>query len=415
VSGLGRDAGLIVAARATRTFGHGFLAVVLGVYLAEAGRSVTEIGALLSLALAGDCTLTVAVSVLADRVGRRRTLIATALLMAGAGLAFLATDHFALLLVAAAAGVVSTTGHEVSPFLALDQAILSQVAAPERRTDVFAWYNVAGSLAGALGALFVGGAGAARDALGLTPGDVYRGLFGVYAAIGVLNVVLFAALSPAVEVADPPGRGRWFPIQRSRRTVAKLASLFALDAFAGGFAVQSLVALWFHARFAVPLDVLGTIFFGASLLSAVSFLVAARVAARVGLINTMVFTHLPASLLLAALPLAPTLPLALAIFLVRQALSQMDVPTRQSYVMAVVAPTERMAAAGVTTLARNVAQAVSPFLAGLTMQAVALGGPFLLGGSLKAAYDLMLFASFRGTPTPEETARRNPAHPSHIQ
>ena len=396
--------------RITRLFAYGFLSVVLVLYLSEAGLSEAQIGLLLTLTLLGDTLISLWITTNADRLGRRRMLLAGAGLMLLAGILFALTRDFALLLAAATIGVISPSGNEVGPFLSIEQASLAQLLPDERRTGVFAWYNLVGSFATALGALCGGGLAGALQAAGLDPLASYRVIIVGYALLGAVLGLVFLGLSPAVEAAtyDPSRHTRavfapGFGLPHSRGIVFRLSSLFALDAFAGGFVVQSIVAFWFHRRFGVEPALLGGIFFGANVLAGVSALAAARLARRFGLINTMVFTHIPSNLLLMLVPLMPTLPLAIAVLLLRFSISQMDVPTRQSYTMAVVSPEERSAAAGVTGVARTTGAGLSPVFTGLLLANPALfGAPFLIAGGIKVVYDLLLFASFRGTRPPEE-------------
>ncbi|MBI1885273.1 MAG: MFS transporter [Chloroflexi bacterium] len=401
LSWLSGDGLRILAARAVRSFAYGMLAVLLGIYLKEQGFSNLETGAVFSLAIVGGAIATLIASFVADRVGRRRFLVATGVLMAGAGVIFAVGEGFPLLAAAAVIGTVSPTATEVGPFLSLEQAILPQTCPRERRTFVFALYNLLGSIAAAFGALFSGLPPGLEAAFGLDTLFSLRVMFVVYAGLAVAATLLFTALSPEVEVTAvtaAPSTG----LRRSRGKVAGLALLFGVDSFAGGFVIQSIVALWFFEKFGLPLETLGTIFFVSGVLSAASFLVAARLADRIGLLNTMVFTHLPSNVLLMLVPVAPTLPLALAFYLGRMSLSQMDVPTRQAYTVALVAPEERTAAAGATNMSRTVTQAVSPSLAGYVMGAFSLSVPFFIGGGLKILYDLALYAVFRRVELQEE-------------
>ncbi|HLO67303.1 MAG TPA: MFS transporter [Holophaga sp.] len=389
---LGRDGRLLFLTRGLRMFAYGFLSVVLVLHLAALGFGQARIGLLLSLTLAGDTLISLGLTTRADRWGRRATLAGGALLMAGAGAAFAFSGDFWVLLAAATLGVLSPSGNEVGPFLAVEQASLSQILPGARRTAVFAWYNLAGSFCTALGALGGGWTAQLLQAGGASPVASYRVLILAYAAAGLLLAVLFRRLSPAVEV--PPGQAPagGLGLGRSRGTVFRLSALFSLDAFAGGFVIQSLVAWWFHTRFGVNPGLLGTLFFGANVLAGISALLASRIADRIGLLNTMVFTHIPSNVLLILVPLMPTLPLAAAVLLLRFSISQMDVPTRQSYTMAVVEPGERSAAAGVTGIARTTGAALSPALAGPLM---AGGLAFVVAGSLKIVYDLLLWRAFR--------------------
>jgi len=400
-----RDARLLFASRVARMFGYGLLSVVLVLYLVELGLDGASIGAILTLTLVGDAGISLWLTTHADRLGRRRILLAGAALMLLAGVAFALSDSFWVLLLAATIGVISPSGNEVGPFLAVEQASLTQTIPDRDRTRVFGWYNLVGSLATATGALLAGLAAGAAQGSGSTALESYRVIVIGYAAVGIGLAVLFALLSPAIEVARPTATsvGARFGLHRSRGTVLRLSALFSLDAFAGGFVMQSLVAYWFHVRFGADPATLGAVFFGANILAGFSALAAARLAGRIGLINTMVFTHLPSNVLLIAVPLMPTLPLAVGVLLARFAISQMDVPTRQSYTIAVVDPDERSAAAGVTAIARSVGAAISPSIATPLVASVPLAGlPFVIAGGLKIVYDLLILRAFRAVRPPEE-------------
>jgi MFS family permease len=397
------DARLILAARGLRSFAYGLLAVVLGVWLTRGGISPLAIGIIITVSLIGDFCGTYVIGLSADRWGRRRTLVVLALLMALTGAIFALSRWYPLLLVTAFCGTLGTTASETAPFLPIEQAMLPQTCPPDARTHLFARYNLVASFAGALGALAAGLPDlAARAGLPLSAG--YRLVFGLYVLAALLVAVLAIRLSPSVEAPISTGQpvsARWRrllpPLGRSRTIVLRLAALFSVDALAGGLVVQSLMALYFHLRFGVPLSLLAALFFGANTLSALSFLAAVPLARRIGLLNTMVFTHLPSNVLLALVPFMPTFPLAAGVLLVRQSLSQMDVPTRQAYTMALVAPAERTAAASVTSLARSAGSAASPVLSGFLLEGpmLVLGLPFILAGALKAAYDLTIWAVFR--------------------
>jgi MFS family permease len=404
------DGRLLFVTRCVRLFAYGFLAVVLVLYLREVGLSNGQVGVLLTLILLGDTAISLWITTAADRLGRRRMLLAGSVLMALAGAVFALTDSFWLLLVAGTVGVISPSGNEVGPFLPVEHAALAQSVPGERRTAVFAWHNLVGSLATASGSLCGGVASGLLQARGVTGADSYRPVVLAYGVAGLVLAALFARLSPASEVpapADPQPGGRTpparFGLHRSRGTVYSLAALFALDAFGGGFVMQGVVAYWFHLRFGADPATLGAVFFGANLLAACSALAAAWVARRVGLLNAMVFTHLPSNVLLLLVPLMPDLGLAVAVLLLRFSISQMDVPTRQSYTVAVVSPDERSAASGVTGVARSLGAAVSPMLATALMAVPSLAGvPFFLAGGVKIAYDLLLYRRFAAVRPPEE-------------
>jgi len=392
------DGYILFETRVIRMFAYGFLSVVLVLYLAQLGLNEGLIGLLLSLTLIGDAAISLWMTTTADRIGRRRILIAGAGLMLFAGILFAVTDRVALLLIAAIIGVISPSGNEVGPFLPVEQSALSQIVPDEQRTQVFAWYNLVGSFATAIGALCGGCLTELLQQAGVIPLNSYRTVLVLYGVMGMLLAALFTQLSPEVEAVHSDGqptRTR-LGLHRSGSVVLKLSTLFGLDAFAGGFVVQSLVAYWFHVRFGVEPAALGGIFFGANILAGISALAAASVAARIGLVNTMVFTHLPSNILLMLVPLMPNLSLAIVVLFARFAISQMDVPPRQSYTMAVVAPDERSAAAGITGIARSIGAAVSPTFAGVFLSnPVLLGVPFFLAGGLKVIYDILLYRSFR--------------------
>ena len=405
---LTRDGRLLFGTRIARLFGYGFLSVVLVLYLVAVGFGALQVGLLLTLTLAGDAAITLWLTTHADRIGRRRVLLAGAGLMILAGITFVLSRDLWVLILAATIGVISPSGNEVGPFLAVEQAALSQTVTDRQRTRVFGWYNLAGSFATASGSLAAGLLGGVLQGAGASQIDSYRVIIVGYALVGVLLAAMFATLSRAIEVplAAEVSVAQRLGLHRSRGVVARLSALFGLDAFAGGFVVQSIVSYWFHTRFGLPVEALGAIFFGANILAGISALMAARLAARFGLINTMVFTHLPSNVLLMLVPLMPTLPLAAAVLLARFAISQMDVPTRQSYTMAIVAPDERSAAAGVTGIARSLGVAASPLIAAPMFASVALmSAPFLISGGLKIVYDLLLYRSFRRLRPPEETSR----------
>jgi MFS family permease len=401
-----RDAWLLFAARAVRMSGYGALGVILVLYLTSAGLDAAQVGILLTLTLVGDTLISLWLTTHADAIGRRRTLEIGAVLMAAAGLVFAGTTGFILLLIAATLGVLSPSGNEVGPFLPIEQASLTEVTPAKRRTSIYAWYNLTGSVATAVGALVAGLVVGALRAAGWSEIDAYRVILVSYALRGLVIILIVRLVSAAVEV--PPvdtSIARTLGLGPSRGVVFRLSALFALDAFGGGLIVQSLLAYWFHSRFGLPEPVLGAIFFGANILAAVSALAAARIAARIGLINTMVFTHLPSNVLLMLVPLMPTVELAILVLLARFSISQMDVPARQSYTVSIVRPDERSAAAGVTGVARTTGAALSPLIAAPLFASATLAAvPFFLAGGLKIVYDLALWRLFRARRPPEESA-----------
>ena len=412
---LTHDAWLLFATRFIRLFAYGSLSVVLVFYLIGLGLTESQTGLLLTLTLVGDTVVSLYLTTRADRIGRRRMLIIGAALMAAAGLAFASTRTFWLLMLAGTIGVISPSGHEVGPFLSIEQAALSHVVTDRTRTEVFAWYTLAGSLATALGALAAGTLTQALQETAMRPVSTYRMVVILYAGLGVVLACVFARLSPAAEAStlgEKAGfRGTFAGLSglhRSRDVVMKLSALCALDSFGGGFVVQSFAAYWFYLRFGVNPGTLGAIFFWANIFAGISALLASRLAARFGLITTMVATHLPSNVLLILVPLMPTLPLAVLVLLARFSISQMDVPTRQSYIMAVVSPDERSAAAGVTGVARTIGAAISPLFVGFMFARPALIHlPFFIAGTLKITYDLLLYRGFVTIQPPEEARRHS--------
>jgi MFS family permease len=399
---MSRDGWLLFATCGIRSFAYGFLSVMLGLYLGEIGLTPTAVGWIFTAALAGGAVMTVLITAVADSFGRRALLILGALLMALAGCIFAFSDNAILLVFAAIFGTISPSGKEVGPFLSIEQAILPQTTQDQHRTAVYSAYNLVGSSAGALGALAVG----LPSLFSLSAVSGYRVLVWGYVVCAVLMMLLFALLSPSIEAKiETRATVRRIGVQKSRGIVVKLAGLFALDAFAGGFIVQSIVAYWFHLRYQTHLNTLGGIFFGTNLLAALSFLAAPAIARRIGLLNTMVFTHLPSNFLLLLVPLLPSFESAVSVLLVRHLLSQMDVPTRQSYTMAVVDPDERAASAGILSVARNAGAALAPLFTGVILANPAFGLPFLFAGGLKVVYDLWIFALFRKVKPPEEKTR----------
>ena len=404
------DGRLLFFSRFTRLFAYGALSVVLVFYLTGIGLSESRIGTLLTLTLLGDTVVSLILTTRADRIGRRRMLIMGSVLMAAAGLAFAFTSTFVFLVIAGTIGVVSPSGNEVGPFLSIEQAALSHVVSAPERTTAFAWYTLIGSFATALGSLCGGILPGLVHFRGESPIQGYRAVVIAYAVLGMVLTLVFARLSPATEArasADAsPGltaRRTLLGVERSREIVFKLSALFALDSFGGGFVVQSFAVYWFYLRFGVNPAGLGAIFFGANVFAGISALLASRLASRIGLVRTMVFTHLPSNILLILLPLMPTLQLAIAVLMSRFSISQMDVPTRQSYTMAVVHPEERSAAAGITGVARTVGASIPPVFVGLMFARPRLINlPFFIAGILKIVYDLLLYRAFVRVRPPEE-------------
>ena len=377
------DARRILAVQALRAFAYGLGSILIGVTLARRGLSGFEVGVVLAALLAGVALASLAIARTGDRVGRRRWYTALFLVMGLAGTAFALTDQTWLLVLAALTGTVSTEVVESGPFTSLEQAMLPGVSGNGDATRLFGTYNTVATLAGSLGALAAG----LTAFLDVEP----QRLLLVYVVVAVAGAVLTFGLSDAVETGV---RGASAPLQRSRGIVRRLSGLFALDSFGGGFVTQAFIAYWFTETYGTSPEALGAAFFAVGLLQALSFQAAVRLAGRIGLVNTMVFTHLPSNLLLALIPLAPSEVAAFGLLFARYALSQMDVPTRQAYVVGVVDPDERTAAAAYTNTARYVVRPFGPLAAAPIMQ-VSLGAPFLIAGALKSAYDLMLYAAFR--------------------
>lgn len=398
--------------RMLRLFAYGLLAVVLALYLAELGCSEVQIGLLLTLTLVGGAILSILISTRADRLGRRRMLQLGAVMMIGGGLVMGGTDVFWLLVLGAVVGVISPTGGEVGPFLAIEQACFSQVVSDSDRTRVFAWSHVTGFVANACGALVAGMLFQWLKTQGWAPLEIYRMLLWMYAACGLGLMLIFSRLGGDVELParvtpapSAPIRS-WHGLHQSRGHVIKLSLLFTLDATGGGFVVQSFVAYWFHQRFQADPDVLGRLFFTTNLLSGLSALAAVPLARRIGLLNTMVFTHLPSNLLLMLVPFMPSLGWAVAMLLARHLIAQMDVPTRQSYVNAIVPADERSAANSITTTVRQFGTAAGPVIAGPLLAVPGLAPwCFVIGGGLKCVYDLLIWQSFRSIRPPEEVRR----------
>jgi len=394
------DVILLLTARGLRGFGDGFAIIILPVYLAAIGFDAAQIGFVAAAALLGTAVFTLAVGLIAPRHDLRNLLLAGAGLMIGTGLAFPSAEHFAFIMAVAFLGTLNPSTGDIGVLIPLEHAMLTQEVADHERTRAFARYSLVGALTMAAGSL----AAAAPDFLAAADIDrlnAYRMMFYAYAALGVASAVLYSRL-PHVQAEQRPAAA---PLGPSRGVVYKLAALFSLDAFAGGFIVQSLLAVWLFERFGMSLAAASLFFFWTSVLSAFSYPVAARLAKHIGLINTMVYTHIPSSICLIVAALCSNLTVVLGLLLVRAALSQMDVPARSSYVMAVVTPPERPAAASVTAVPRSLASSLSPALAGMLLTTSFLGLPLILCGSLKIVYDIALLFSFRHIKPPEEANR----------
>jgi MFS family permease len=387
-----------VAARGVRAFGDGFVSVLLPVYLLGLGFDGFQIGAVATATLVGSSALTLLVGFIAHRFRARPLLSSAALLMIATGVGFVLVHGFWPLLIVAFVGTLNPSSGDVSVFLPLEQSVLPLTVSARERTALFARYSLVGSLVAAGGALFAGVPDLIASHGLLALSQTLQGMFVLYGLLGVIAMVLYKRLSSTLGEPQP----KRAPLVESRRIVYTLAALFALDSLGGGFVVQSLLALWLFQRFDLSVATAATIFFWTGVLSAGSYLVAVRLAQRFGLVNAMVFTHLPSNILLLLVPFMPTLPLAIVLLLARSALSQMDVPTRNSYVMAIVPPEERAAAASVTSVPRSLAQGMSPLLSGYLLGLSSFGWPLVLAGALKAVYDVLMLAMFAKVHPPEE-------------
>jgi MFS family permease len=442
---LSDDGRLILAARIIRTFGYGFLSVILSIYLALLGFNGVQVGLILSTSLINGILFNVIASYYADKLGRKNLLIIYSLLMFSSGIIFFITDNYVALIVAAFVGTINVTGSETSAFLSIEQAILPRTSRDiKKRNTLFAIYNSVGTLAMSAGILLSGLPTVVQQYINdLSLAESMKILFLIYSLLGLACVLIYLRLSKDVEVTateksspiNSTGQGhekfntnkksnggqslpqnneqRKFLFSsilspRSKGIVTKLSALFAIDSFAGGFVIQSIVSLWFYARFGADLSTISYILSISGVVTAFSFMAAARIADKIGLINTMVFTHLPANILIIVVAFAPTLPIAAILYLIRMALSQMDVPTRQSYIVSVVKDEERTAATGITNISRNISQTLSPTLAGYIIQSLSLFfAPFLIGGVLKVIYDIALYFSFRNIKPQQEEDNGN--------
>ena len=409
---LSKDGKLLLAARILRTFAYGFLSVILAIYLKLAGFNDLYIGIILSATLINSVVFTLIASFYADRLGRRKLLIVYSALMVVSGFVFFVTSNYMALIISAFIGTVNVTGTETGAFLTIEQAMLPQtIDDPKKRNTVYALYNMAGTFAMSAGILLSGLPQILAQQYSFNQIESIKPLFALYSLIGIGVIGIYFLISNRIELsANNTNTSTSFKqtlSPRSKEIVSKLSGLFAIDSFAGGFVIQSIVSFWFFTKFGVELTTLSFILSIAGILTAFSFLVAAKLADKIGLINTMVFTHIPSNILLILVAFAPTLPLAIVLYLARMALSQMDVPTRQSYIVAVVEENERTAAAGITNISRNIAQSVSPSLAGYILQSLSfLSAPFVLGGMLKIIYDIALYFNFRNKKPSDEMGDR---------
>ena len=397
--GVNADAPRLLWTRGLRAFGDGFVSLLLPYYLTLLGYGAFEIGIIITATLLGSGVITLTVGLMAHRYHQQKLLLLAALLMAATGAAFMLVSGFWPLLVVAVVGTVNPSSGDASIFGPLEQSLLSRSVDAVHRTALFARYSLVGALIGALGAQSAAVPEVLRQWFALDPKVAVQAMFGLYGLLGIASMLLYNGMRTSTEVTPETATQ---PLKQSRHTVFRLAALFSLDSFAGGLAVQSLLALWLFQRFELSITMAGSIFFWTGILSALSHLAAAPLARRIGLINTMVFTHLPANFFLVLVPFMPNLVLALVFLSLRAALSQMDVPARSSYVMAVVTPGERAAAASVTAVPRSLAAAASPAVAGWLLSMSPFGWPLVLCGGIKITYDLLLLYMFRKVRPPEE-------------
>jgi MFS family permease len=404
---ISRDGKLLLAARILRTFAYGFLSVIMAIYLRLLGFDDIHIGFLLGFTLLNSVVFTVFASFYADRIGRKKILIIYASLMSLSGAIFTFTDNYILMILAAFVGTINVTGTETGAFLSIEQAILPQTIKDiKKRNTIFGLYNMMGTFAMSAGILLLSLPAVFQQEqyFGFDQVESIRPLFSLYSILGILVTITYCMISKDIEIEPKMKRPVIQTLSAgSKQIVVKLSALFAIDSFAGGFVIQSIVSLWFFTRFGADLNSLSYIFSAAGVLTALSYIAAAKIADKIGLVNTMVFTHIPSNILLIFVAFAPNLELAIALYLARMTLSQMDVPTRQSYIVAVVGDEERTSAAGITNVSRNIAQAVSPSLTGYLLQSfLSLAAPFVVGGVLKIIYDLVLYFSFRNIKPDEE-------------
>ncbi|HEX6646048.1 MAG TPA: MFS transporter [Nitrososphaeraceae archaeon] len=399
------DGKLLLCARIVRTFAYGFLSVILAIYLKLIGFDVILIGIILSITLINSVIFTLFASFYADRIGRRNILLLYAIMMSISGVIFFVTENSLALIIAALIGTLNITGSETSAFLSIEQSILPQTIKDNRkRNTLFGFYNMAGTFAMGAGILIVNLPIIIQNELEFDQIYAIKLLFLFYSLLGILVIGIYLKLSSSIEIKKEKTLK---PISKtlnpkSKKIVTKLSGLFAIDSFAGGFAIQSIVSFWFFSKFDIDLSTISYIFSIGSLLTAFSYLIAAMIADKIGLINTMVFTHIPSNILLILFAFAPNLEIAIVFYMVRMTLSQMDVPTRQSYIVAVVEENERTTSAGITNLSRNIAQAISPSITGYIIGFLSLSAPFIIGGLLKILYDIVLYINFRKIKPSEE-------------
>jgi MFS family permease len=399
------DGKLLLCARIVRTFAYGFLSVILAIYLKLIGFDDILIGIILSVTLINSIIFTLFASFYADRIGRRNTLLLYTIMMSISGVIFFVTENPLALIIAALLGTLNITGSETSAFLSIEQSILPQTIKDNRkRNTLFGFYNMAGTFAMGAGILIANLPIIIENELEFDQIYAIKLLFLFYSLLGILVLGIYLKLSSAIEIKKEKTSTPIAEIltPKSKKIVTKLSGLFAIDSFAGGFAIQSIVSFWFFTKFDIDLSIISYIFSIGSVLTAFSYIIAAKIADKIGLINTMVFTHIPSNILLILLAFAPTLEMAIVFYMIRMALSQMDVPTRQSYIVGVVEENERTASAGITNMSRNIAQAISPSITGYIIGVLSLSAPFVIGGLLKIIYDITLYINFRKIKPSEE-------------
>lgn len=400
---ISRDGKLLLGARIVRTFSYGFLSVILAIYLKLVGFDDILVGIVLTSTLVNSVFFNLLSSAYADKIGRKNILIIYAALMIASSVIFFVTSNYVALVIAALVGTINVTGSEVGAFLSLEQAILPQTVSDiKKRNSIFAIYNAVGTFAMSVGVL-LSGLPAILQNYGFDKIGAIKSLFLIYAACAVVVLVIYLMLSKNIEVKEnASGMSMKNISPKSKSIIWKMSSLFAIDSFGGGFVIQSIVSFWFYTKFGADLSSLSYIFAVAGVLTAVSYIASSKIASKIGLVNTMVFTHIPSNVLLILLAFAPSLSIAVSLFFARMSLSQMDVPTRQSYIMGVVSENERIPAAVYTNTSRNISQAISPSITGIIIQTLSLSAPFVVGGVLKIVYDIGIFFSFRKIKPPEE-------------
>lgn len=400
---ISRDGKLLLGARIVRTFSYGFLSVILAIYLKLVGFDDILVGIVLTSTLVNSVFFNLLSSAYADKIGRKNILIIYAALMIASSVIFFVTSNYVALVIAALVGTINVTGSEVGAFLSLEQAILPQTVSDiKKRNSIFAIYNAVGTFAMSVGVL-LSGLPAILQNYGFDKIGAIKSLFLIYAACAVVVLVIYLMLSKNIEVKEnASGMSMKNISPKSKSIIWKMSSLFAIDSFGGGFVIQSIVSFWFYTKFGADLSSLSYIFAVAGVLTAISYIASSKIASKIGLVNTMVFTHIPSNVILILLAFAPSLSIAVSLFFARMSLSQMDVPTRQSYIMGVVSENERIPAAVYTNTSRNISQAISPSITGIIIQTLSLSAPFVVGGVLKIVYDIGIFFSFRKIKPPEE-------------